>query len=206
MPAATWRSASMSRPESVSSSTATSGSIIAICRTSLRFFSPPEKPSLRYRSWKRLSMPSRLVHSMRLRRTSSTEKSSMPLRRAIAWRKKLSTETPGISSGCWNPRNRPRRARSSVGRSVMSSPARQDAPGGHPVGRVGEQRVGEGRLARAVRAHQGVQRAGFDRQGHAAQDLVVVDRDVQVVDLEGGDVGRPDFASGRGAGGATPAL
>ena len=47
MPAATWRSASMSSPESVSSSTATSGSIIAICSTSLRFFSPPEKPSLR---------------------------------------------------------------------------------------------------------------------------------------------------------------
>ena len=39
--------ASMSRPLSVSSSTARSGSIIAICRISLRFFSPPEKPSLR---------------------------------------------------------------------------------------------------------------------------------------------------------------
>ena len=47
MPWATVRSASMSRPLSVSSSTARSGSIIAICRISLRFFSPPEKPSLR---------------------------------------------------------------------------------------------------------------------------------------------------------------
>ena len=47
MPSATMRSASMSRPLSVSSSTARSGSIIAICRISLRFFSPPEKPSLR---------------------------------------------------------------------------------------------------------------------------------------------------------------
>ena len=36
----------MSRPESVSSSSANFGSSIAICRISLRFFSPPEKPSL----------------------------------------------------------------------------------------------------------------------------------------------------------------
>ena len=47
MPWATTPSASMSRPESVSSSTAKSGSIIAIWRISLRFFSPPENPSLR---------------------------------------------------------------------------------------------------------------------------------------------------------------
>ena len=47
MPSATARSASMSRPLSVSSRIATSGSIMAICRISLRFFSPPEKPSLR---------------------------------------------------------------------------------------------------------------------------------------------------------------
>ena len=38
--------ASISRPESVSSSTASLGSSTAICRTSFRFFSPPEKPSL----------------------------------------------------------------------------------------------------------------------------------------------------------------
>ena len=34
-------------PESVSSSTAMRGFSIAICRISTRFFSPPEKPSLR---------------------------------------------------------------------------------------------------------------------------------------------------------------
>ena len=45
-PAATIRSASMSRPESVSSRTAIRGFSIAICRISSRFFSPPEKPSL----------------------------------------------------------------------------------------------------------------------------------------------------------------
>ena len=35
----------MSRPESVSSSTHSVGSSIAICRISVRFFSPPEKPT-----------------------------------------------------------------------------------------------------------------------------------------------------------------
>jgi hypothetical protein len=45
-PSATIRSASMSRPESVSSRIASRGSSTAIWKISLRFFSPPEKPSL----------------------------------------------------------------------------------------------------------------------------------------------------------------
>src|SRR5437773_1998737 len=43
MPSLTILSASMSRPESVSSSTATLGWSIAICRISSRFFSPPAR-------------------------------------------------------------------------------------------------------------------------------------------------------------------
>ena len=42
---ATMRIASMSRPESVSSSTQSEGSSSVICKISLRFFSPPEKPT-----------------------------------------------------------------------------------------------------------------------------------------------------------------
>ena len=45
-PLATIFSASMSRPESVSSRMASFGSSTAIWKISLRFFSPPEKPSL----------------------------------------------------------------------------------------------------------------------------------------------------------------
>ena len=45
-PPATIRSASMSRPESVSSRIASLGSSTAIWKISFRFFSPPEKPSL----------------------------------------------------------------------------------------------------------------------------------------------------------------
>ena len=44
-PSETTRKASMSRPESVSSSTASVGSSTAMWKISLRFFSPPEKPS-----------------------------------------------------------------------------------------------------------------------------------------------------------------
>ncbi len=49
-PCDTIRSASMSRPESVSSSTASAGSSTAMWKISLRFFSPPEKPSFTERS------------------------------------------------------------------------------------------------------------------------------------------------------------
>ena len=108
----------------------------------------------------------------------------MPLRAAIAWRRKLSTLTPGISSGCWKPRNRPRAARSSVGSFGDVLALEPDAALGDLVGGVGEEGVGEGRLAGAVRAHQGVQLAVAHREGDAAQDLVVVDGHVEVVDLE----------------------
>ena len=52
------------------------------------------------------SMPRRFIHSMSDRRTSSTDR-SMPLRAESAWRRKLRTLTPGISSGYWKPRNMP---------------------------------------------------------------------------------------------------
>src|ERR1041384_2577230 len=50
MPSETTRSASTSRPESVSSRIAIFGASSASCRISWRFFSPPEKPSLTERS------------------------------------------------------------------------------------------------------------------------------------------------------------
>ena len=49
-PSETIRSASISSPESVSSSTAYFGLSIINCRISQRFFSPPEKPSLTKRA------------------------------------------------------------------------------------------------------------------------------------------------------------
>ncbi len=62
-PSATMRSASMSRPQSVSSSTHIVGSSTSICRISERFFSPPEKPtftgrfSISMSMWSRSALP-----------------------------------------------------------------------------------------------------------------------------------------------------
>src|SRR3954453_23912323 len=121
-PSATVRSASMSRPESVSSSTATSGSSIAIWRISARFFSPPENPSLRWREVKARSTSSRSTACCRRVRNSLTLIGSSLRPVLIAMRRKFAIETPGIETGYWKARKRPACARSSGSASVMSSP------------------------------------------------------------------------------------
>ena len=56
---------------------------------------------------------------------------------------------------------------------------------GDLVGRVAHQRVGERRLARAVRAHQRVNLARADREIDSLDDLgAVLERDVQVLQFE----------------------
>jgi hypothetical protein len=70
------------------------------------------------------------------------------------------------------------------GRDVLT--LEEDPARGHLVGRVAEERGGEGRLPRPVRAHERVQLTGGEGERHPAQDLVALDRDVQVVDLERG--------------------
>ena len=77
-PPATTRSASMSRPESVSSRIASLGSRIAIWRISLRFFSPPEKPSFTLRSRKLGSISSIFIFSRTKSSNSSGSSSSRP--------------------------------------------------------------------------------------------------------------------------------
>ena len=59
-----------------------------------------------------------------------------------------------------------------------------DVAGGDPVLGVTQQRVGQGRLARAVRAHQGMDLALGDGQGQALEDLACTDLNVQIADAE----------------------
>ena len=93
----------------------------------MRFFSPPENPSLRWRSPKAGSMPSFSIHSIIIRRTSSTDR-SMPRRAERAWRRNWMTGTPPMASGSWKARKIPALPRTSVGHPVMSSPRNLMAP------------------------------------------------------------------------------
>src|SRR4029079_5351243 len=124
----------MSRPESVSSSTAIFGFSIAICRISTRFFSPPENPSLRYLDASSRGTFNSSIAANRLVRNSGigTGSSSPPLAALrfalIALRRKLVTVTPGIACGYWKARKRPRCARSSAPSWVRSSPSKRIWP------------------------------------------------------------------------------
>src|SRR5919205_1167316 len=126
-PSETTRSASTSRPESVSSRIAICGLSSRICRISWRFFSPPEKPSLTLRSAKAESISSRSISLL----TSLTQVRSFgasPLTAVAAVRRKFDTETPGTSTGYCMARNRPARARSSTVMASTSSPSRVTVP------------------------------------------------------------------------------
>ena len=103
----------------------------------------------------------------------------------IALRRKLVTVTPGnrvrVLEG---EEEAPLRAL--VGPELGDVVAvEQDLALGDLVGRMAHQRVGERRLARAVRAHDRVLLVRVDRQVDALDDLgAVLERDVQVLDLQ----------------------
>src|SRR6478609_3900376 len=126
-PSETMRSASTSRPESVSSSTANFGVRSSIWRISWRFFSPPEKPSFTERSANDSSMRRRSMAPL----TSLTQWRSAgasPSIAVFAVRRKLETDTPGTSTGYCIARNRPARARSSTLIARTSSPSSVTVP------------------------------------------------------------------------------
>ena len=72
-------------------------------------------------------MPSLSLHSILMRRTSSTDM-SIPLRAESAWRRNWMTGTPPIDSGSWKARKIPALARTSVAQSVTSSPLNRIDP------------------------------------------------------------------------------
>jgi hypothetical protein len=139
MPSATTLSASMSRPESVSSRIAKRGWNMCICRISSRFFSPPENPSLTERVMNESSTPRSFIFSARSLRncgmgmsfflTSPVPSALGAARRALmAVRRKFATDTPGIADGYWNARKTPARARASTGSFRRSTPSRRTRP------------------------------------------------------------------------------
>ena len=112
------RTASTSKPLSVSSRMANFGRSMASCRISARFISPPEKPSFTYRRANSLSIRSWVILSVSSLRNSRMGISSSPSLRSgrrtlvVAWRRKSAIFTPGIAIGRWKARKMPARARS----------------------------------------------------------------------------------------------
>src|ERR1700680_2769771 len=107
------------------------GSNTSICRTSFRFFSPPENPSLTPRVRKdSLICMSFIFCRMRLRNSyASTSGSPAALRFALrAAFNRYTLLTPGISTGYRKPRNNPNLARSSAGRASRSRPSKVTEP------------------------------------------------------------------------------
>ena len=84
------------------------------------------------------------------------------------------TDTPAMACGYWKARKMPALPRTSAPQSVMSSPLKRMRARGHLVLGAAEQDVGQGGLARAVGAHQGVDLAGGDHEVEAPQDLGAV--------------------------------
>ncbi len=129
----------MSSPESVSSSTASLGSSTAICRISLRFFSPPEKPAFTERCIIAGSMSSIGSFCSMYSRNSIGSISDSPRAFRIslnAVRRKYAFDTPGISTGYWNARKTPACARASGAMREQILPHVGHAAAGHFVTRM----------------------------------------------------------------------
>src|SRR6218665_2753918 len=126
-PSDTIFSASTSSPESVSSSTANLGPSSSSCRISLRFFSPPENPSLMLRSANAASIRRRAIDSRTSLIHVRTDGAS-PEIAVFAVEIKLVTVTPGISTGYCIARKIPARARSSTDITSTLSPSSRISP------------------------------------------------------------------------------
>ena len=112
-------------------------------------------------------MPSFLASSRTFFRNSGVDSSASPrfLRCALsAVRRKVMVATPGISSGYWKARNRPRGG-ALVGLHVEQVLAvEQHLACGRLVVRLAGEHIGERRLARAVRPHDRVHLARVHRE------------------------------------------
>ena len=118
------RRASMSRPESSSSSTAMPGRNRPSCTVSLRFFSPPERSTFRDRSKSRGSRPMAFASA---RISVGTTEGSRPAAAKDA--SSTSTRlTPGTSMGYCRARNSPACARSHGSMASKSAPSRVTDP------------------------------------------------------------------------------
>ena len=185
-PFATTRSASMSNPESVSSRIAIDGFCRASWRISIRFFSPPENPSFRYRVEKSRGTLVSFIAASTVSRNSRSGIGSSPCASRWAFmtvRRYLVTVTPGHRDRVLEGHEQAHPgALVGVGLGDVLA-LEDDLTLGHLEPRMAHDRVGERRLARAVRAHQRVDLALADGQIHTPEDLLLTGADVKVSNL-----------------------
>ena len=117
----------MSSPESVSSRIAIFGASSSSCRISCRFFSPPEKPSLTFRSANAGSIDSAAI-AARMSLSNTRSFGASPRTAVTAVRRKFDTDTPGTSTGYCMARNSPALARASTLIASTSSPSSVTLP------------------------------------------------------------------------------
>ena len=153
----------------------------------MRFFSPPEKPTLRARLSISLLISSFSAAAFTLRMKSGVESSPSP--RARRWAlsvalRKVMVPTPGISSGYWKARNTPEAARSSGLNLEDVHAVEQDLAVEDLIILLAGDDVGQRRLAGAVGAHDGGDFAVLNGEVETVEDLLVLDGDGQVLDFD----------------------
>ena len=177
----------MSRPESVSSRIASRGSRSAICSISLRFFSPPENPSLTLRSRNSGFISSSFIFSRTKSSNSSGSSSSLAalrLHRVVGETQELAVGDAGNLDRVLE-REEHAGARPLLGLLVEQVAALiADFAGGDDVSGMPGQHFRERALARAVRAHDRVHFAEPDREVDPLEDLDAVHGRAQAAHLE----------------------
>src|SRR5579875_2736550 len=184
-PSATTRRASMSRPESVSSKISNRGASTAICRTSLRFFSPPEKPSLTERCSRARSKPTCAAFcSTRPRNSPGPTSSSPRARRTACGAEEVHVGHPWDLDRVLEGQEQAGRGPLLGRQGQQVGPLEAHLAAGHLVGPSARQHVGQGALTGTVGPHDRMDLAGGQLERQAAQDLLASYPGVQAVHSE----------------------
>ena len=177
----------MSRPESVSSRTARSGSRTAIWRISLRFFSPPEKPSLRGR----LKVGRVHLDDLELVLEEAVELDGVQFRLPSVLPEGVVGSLEEFLGGYARDLIRVLEGHEDafpgafLGGEVKDGVALvKDVAPGAGVGLVAGEDSGEGALARAVGPHDGVELARVYGQVDSLEDFNIADSGVKVSDFK----------------------
>src|SRR6266511_4691365 len=175
MPVATIRSASISRPESVSSRIASLGSSTAICRISLRFFSPPENPSFIERFGSVWPISTKFMLSFNNPKKSNgieLFKGTVRARGVNGGAQDVGGAHPRDRNGVLKRQKNPCAGTSLRGHLHQIVALVEYLASGDVIVLSPGQHLGQRALARPIGAHHGMDLAGVHLEIDAAQDLV----------------------------------